>query len=92
VWFEPEPESVVLTEMTKVVGCHDQIWTLLWMLKIERVRGDPRDDDEGGWEPGRRKGPPPVRNLDRPRKARSVQPFLNAGIANNLQVSRSGPS
>lgn len=56
-----------LTEMTKAAGSYDQTLTLLWLPKAERVWGEPTDDDEGGWEPGRRKGPPPVRNLDRSR-------------------------
>jgi hypothetical protein len=67
VWFEREPEDMVLTEMTRVAGSYDQTLTLLHLPAAERVWREPEDEDEGGWEPGRRKGPPPVRNLDRSR-------------------------
>jgi hypothetical protein len=52
--------------MTKVAGSYDQTLTLLWLPKAERVWREPADEEDG-WEPGRRKGPPPVRNLDRSR-------------------------
>jgi hypothetical protein len=64
VWFEREPEDMVLTEMTRVAGSYDQTLTLLHLPAAERVWREPADDHDG-WEPGRRMGPPPIRNVNR---------------------------
>ena len=66
VWFQREPESMLLTEMTKVAGGYDQTLTLLHLPAAKRVWREPGDEDDG-WEPGRRMGPPPIRNLNRSR-------------------------
>jgi hypothetical protein len=66
-WFAREPEGMVLTEMDRVAGAYDQTLTLLVMPPAERVRREPADDDEEGWEPGRQLGPAPVRSLNRSR-------------------------
>ena len=52
--------------MTKVAGGYDQTLTLLHLPAAERVWREPGDEDDG-WEPGRRMGPPPIRNLNRSR-------------------------
>jgi hypothetical protein len=57
---------MMLTELTKFAGDPDQILTPLWRLpSAERVWKDATEDDD--WPPGRRRGPPPVRNRDRSR-------------------------
>jgi hypothetical protein len=63
-WFDREPDTTVLTEMTRSAGSYGQTLTLLHLPAAERVWRDSEDEDDG-WEPGRRKGPPPIRNLDR---------------------------
>jgi hypothetical protein len=66
VWFEHQPETMLLTEMTKVAGAYDQTLTLLLLPPAERVwDGLVEEDDD--WQPGRRMGPPPLRNLNRGR-------------------------
>jgi hypothetical protein len=62
-WFEGEPEDMTLTEMTRVAGSYDQTLTLLHLPAAERVWRR-EEDDEGGWMPGKRMGPPPVRSLN----------------------------
>lgn len=64
VWFEREPETMMLTEMTKAASAYDQTLTLLLLPPAERVWSEPVEEDDD-WQPGRRRGPPPVRNLNR---------------------------
>jgi hypothetical protein len=56
---------MVLTEMTQVAEGYDQTLTLLHLPAVERLWRVPADEDDG-WEPERRMGPPPVLNLNSP--------------------------
>lgn len=55
VWFEREPEDMVLTEMTRVAGSYDQTLTLLHLPAAERVWRESEDKEEG-WDLGPRTG------------------------------------
>ncbi len=63
--FEREPGDMVLTEMTRTAGSYVQTPTLLHLPPTGRIWREREDEGEGGWEPGKRMGPPPVRNLNR---------------------------
>jgi hypothetical protein len=49
--------------MTRTAASYDQTLTLLHLPAAERVWTEPAEEDDGG-EPGRRMGPPPIRNLN----------------------------
>lgn len=66
VWFEREPEATILTEMIRTANSYDQTLTLLHLPGAERVWRELENADDG-WEPGRRMGSPPIRNLNRSR-------------------------
>ena len=60
VWFEREPEEMVLTEMTRAAGSYDQTLTLLHLPDAERVWREPAyEDDDEGWAPGSAADPQP---------------------------------
>lgn len=47
-----------------MAGGYDQTLTLLHLPPAQRIWREAEDEDQWGWEPGRRMAPP-VRNLDR---------------------------
>jgi hypothetical protein len=55
---------MVWTQMTRVAGSYDPTLMLLHPPAAERVWQRQDDKDAGGWMPGKRMGPPLVRNLN----------------------------